>query len=149
ETGNPALAFVREMQAAGHHVAALTALALYKPAAAAMRSMLETALYYTYFRAHPSELATLVRDPRFSVDKTDVIEFHNQHTPEFVTHQQKLGLVARLEQWYGAISAITHGQIPGTWVDHRSLSDVKLIQATLKIVVSRFSEGEEVVHRLF
>src|SRR5262245_26782443 len=59
DRGNPALSFIREMQVSSQYVVVLTALALYKPAASAMRCMLESALYYTYFRCHPSELATL------------------------------------------------------------------------------------------
>src|SRR5260221_11290517 len=59
---NPALCFIRELQVAGHNVAALAALALYKPAAASMRTILEAALYYSYFRTHISELATLAID---------------------------------------------------------------------------------------
>jgi hypothetical protein len=56
DNGNPALCFIREMQVASQNVAVLTALSLYKPAAGSMRAMLETALYYSYFRTHHSEL---------------------------------------------------------------------------------------------
>ncbi len=50
DKGNPALCFVREMQMAGLYVPALLGLALYKPAASSMRTMVEAGLYYTYFR---------------------------------------------------------------------------------------------------
>src|SRR5580698_6400361 len=56
DRGNPALSFVREMQAAGHAVPALAALALYKASASSMRAVLDTALFYTFFRTHPCEL---------------------------------------------------------------------------------------------
>jgi hypothetical protein len=59
---NPALAFIREMQTAGQMIVALMALALYKPAAGSIRSLMETALYYTFFRTHHTELATLFRE---------------------------------------------------------------------------------------
>ena len=62
--GNPALSFVREMQTAAQGAATLIALGLYKASAASMRSMAEAGLYYTYFRTHPAELATLVRDTK-------------------------------------------------------------------------------------
>src|SRR5688572_22701680 len=52
EKKNPALCFVREMQVAGHQVAALIALGLYKSAAGGIRSSVENALYFTYFRLH-------------------------------------------------------------------------------------------------
>lgn len=146
---NPALSFIREMQVSGHYVAALTALSLYKAAAASMRTMLETALYYSYFRTHPSELATLARDSNFFVVKADLLEFHKQHTPDFPALQQKLGLVVKLNAWYGFVSSITHGQIPGEWVEHKSLADMKHNKSALDIVVTTFCEGEELVHRLF
>lgn len=51
---NAAIPFVRELQVQGHYAAALLGLALYKPSAAAMRSLVESALYYTFFRQHPA-----------------------------------------------------------------------------------------------
>lgn len=149
DKGNPALSFVREMQTAGHHAAALLALGLYKPAAAAMRTMVETALYYSYFRSHLTELATLIRDPKFYIEKSDVIEFHKRHSEDFSSLQQKLGCISRLEPWYGNISGIIHGQIPGAWVEAKALSDIKLISSTLAAAVSKFVEGEEIIYRFF
>jgi hypothetical protein len=149
DKGNPALCFVREMQMAGSHVAALVALALYKPAAASMRAMLETGLYYTYFRTHHSELATLVRSPGYFVDKRELIDYHKQHTDRFTELQGALGLVSRLEKWYSNVSAVVHGQIPGTWIEHKALANTAPIDVTEKIVVAEFLEGTEVLHRLF
>lgn len=106
---NPALSFIREMQTAGHHVAALTALALYKPAAASMRTILETALYYTYFRTHISELSTLVRNPRYFVYKSTLIDYHKIHTPNFTNLQNHFALIKSLNEWYN----VKWGQIYG------------------------------------
>lgn len=149
EKGNPALCFVREMQVAGHHVAALLALALYQPAAGAMRTIAETALYYSYFRTHPSELATLARDPDFYLGKTELIDYHKQHTPDFYDLQSKLGLVSGLTKWYSTVSAVVHGQLPGTWITHKSLSEIKFDKPTVGAAVKAFAEGEELVHRFF
>lgn len=149
DQGNPALCFVRDFQIAGHHVAALAALALYRPAAAAMRGILEAALYYTYFRKHLAELATLSRDSEYYVSKTELLEYHTRHTPEFIKLQNLLDLKHRLNRWYSAVSAIIHGQIPGAWVDHRSLAEIGYSEGTLQIVVNTFTECEETVHRLF
>lgn len=149
DKGNPALCFTRELQVAGHHVAALTALALYKPAAGSMRAVLETALYYSYFRTHISELSTLVREPEYFVSKNDLLEFHKTHTPDFKRLQNMLGLVTRLNKWYSSVSAIIHGQIPGKWVEYTEVANIKYTQATLGIVVDTFKECEEIVHRLF
>jgi hypothetical protein len=149
DTGNPALCFTRELQIAGQHVAALTALALYKPAAAAMRTVLETALYYTYFRSHPSELSTLASDPHYYISKGEVLEFHKKHTRDFAELQKMLGLVSRLEEWYSRVSGIVHGQIPGAWVAHTSLSEVTYRKDNVDVVVEAFQECDEIVHRLF
>jgi len=149
DRGNPALAFIREMQAAGHYVAALTALALYKPAAASMRTVFETALYYTYFRSHPSELSTLVRDPKYFLYKSTLIEYHKAHTLDFTELQNRFRLIVTLDEWYNRISAIIHGQLPGGWVEHKSLSEMKHHEGTLSIAVATFRECEEIVHHLF
>ncbi|UKE50524.1 hypothetical protein KCU57_17950 [Xanthomonas translucens] len=83
DKGNPALPFVREMQHGGHNVAKCVALGLYKPAASAMRSMLECALYYTYFRSHPAELRTLIRDEKYYISKKDVLAFYQRHVKDY------------------------------------------------------------------
>jgi len=146
---NPSISFIREMQISSQQVAALTALALYKTAAGAMRSMFENALYYTYFRTHLSELETLVRDPAYFVDKRQLIEYHKTHTVRFTELQSKLGLITRLNTWYSKVSAIVHGQIPGKWTEHKTLSDIKHIEATRALVVEVFREGGDLVHCLF
>ena len=146
---NPALAFIREMQFAGHMVVALTSLALYKPAASSIRTVIETALYYTYFRSHPSELATLLREKTFYLEKKNIIEYHRVHTNNFKPLQEKLGLLARLDKSYGSLSAIVHGQLPGMWSSRTSLGDTAPIEKTMKEVIQRFIDGEEVVHYLF
>jgi hypothetical protein len=149
DSGNPALSFVREMQIAGQHVALLIALSLYKPAAGSIRATVETALYYTYFRTHPAELQTLVRGIGFYIDKRDVLEFHKQHTIDFSDNQQKLGLLTRLEKWYGHVSSLVHGQVPGAWIEHKSVAEIKPIKVTQDLAVQTFVEAVELVHRFF
>jgi hypothetical protein len=149
DQNNPALCFIREMQVAGHQVAALTSLALYKSAAGAMRSMLETALYYSYFRTHPAELTTLARSVSFYLEKQDILDYHKQHSPDFVALQGALGVVSRLQKWYRLVSSIIHGQIPGKWVSHKSISEIKPIKPTQDIVIGTFVEGVDIVHRFF
>lgn len=146
---NPALCFIREMQVAGQYVAVLIALSLYKPAAGSIRSVLETGLYYTYFRNHLVELHTQARGGSYYLEKRELMEFHKIHTPMFVELQQKLGVISRLEKWYGQISALVHGQIPGVWVDHHSVSEIKPIKATQDIAIESFVEGVEILHRMF
>jgi hypothetical protein len=149
DKGNPALSFIRETQVASHHVAALLGLALYKPAAGAMRTAVETALYYSYFRTHPSELTTLARDPNFYVSKNDILDYHKAHTPGFKDLQAQLGVASGLSVWYSKVSNVLHGQVPGTWVTHKSMAEIKFDQRTLHAAVSTFLEGEELIHRFF
>lgn len=149
DCGNPALSFVREMQIAGQYVAVLVALSLYKAAAGSMRSVLETALYYSYFRSHPAELATLARKEGFYLEKNQILDFHKVHTNGFSDLQKKMGLNSRLEVWYSDISAVIHGQIPGTWIDHQSVSQIHPIKTTEDSAIKFFVEGVEIVHRLF
>lgn len=149
EKDNAALCFVRAMQTAGHHVAALTALALYKPAAASIREVVEDALYYSFFRTHSAELATLASEPTYFITKADILDYHKLHTRKFVELQGKFGLVSRLAKWYGEVSAIVHGQLPGKWVEHTALAQIKHSNAILDIVIEKFRQGEELVHHLF
>ncbi len=149
DKGNPSLCFIREMQIAGHYVAALIALALYQSAAGSMRTILESALYYTYFRTHLSELSTLVRDADFFISKEELLDYHKTHTVEFSKLQSKFGLVGNLNKWYSGVSSIIHGQIPGKWVEHTSLSEIECIKSTLDTAVSTFCGGEKLVHQLF
>jgi hypothetical protein len=148
DVGNPALAFVREMQASYYHVTALVALALYKPAAAAIRTMFESVLYYTYFRTHPVELATLVRNSGYYVQKSEIVDYHMQHTPKFNDLQNLTGLVGRITDWYKYVSSIVHGQIPGDWITHTAFAQLKPVRALQEEVVKSFLEGEAIIHDL-
>lgn len=149
DSNNPALSFVRAMQISSHHAVATMGLAIYKATAASIRGVVENALYYTYFRSHPMELASLVRDDNYYVSKNDILAFHKLHTSGFKESQDKMGLVSRVENWYSAISAIVHGQVPGTWVDQKGLADTKANLNTLRLAVKEFCEGERIVHELF
>lgn len=149
DSGNPALCFIREMQVAGQHVAVLVALSLYKPAAGSIRSVLETALYYTYFRTHPAELETLVRGVGYYLEKKEVLEFHKVHSLNYPELQQKLGVISRMEKWYGHVSSLIHGHIPGKWIEHNSVADIKPIKVTQDAAIETFVEGVDIVHRFF
>jgi hypothetical protein len=149
DKGNIALPFIREMQIEGYHMPVLTSLALYKPAAASIRNMFESALYYTYFRSHPVELTTLVRDDKYHIDKSDIMEYHQLHTMNFMQCQECFGLLGRINIWYRGISSIIHGQIPGTWIQYDAIDKIKHNTKTLPHVIEKFTEGEEIIHHLF
>jgi hypothetical protein len=146
---NAAISFIRALQISAHHAVATTALAIYKAAASSIRGIVENALYYTYFRSHPVELASLVRERDYYVSKSDILSYHKIHTPRFRELQDKLGLITRIEEWYSQISAIVHGQVPGIWVEHTSLADTKPSTETLALVIAKLCEAEKIVHDLF
>lgn len=149
DSKNTAITFVRAMQLSSHHAVATMGLAIYKASAASIRGVVENALYYTYFRSHPIELASLVRDSQYYISKGEILTFHKLHTPAFSKSQEKLGLLSRIENWYSTISAIVHGQVPGTWVDQKGIADTATNISTLELAVNEFCEGEKIVHELF
>lgn len=146
---NPAICFIREMQSAGHFTVTASALACYKLAASGMRTILETALYYSYFRSHPSELATLVRDDKWYISKQEILDYHATHGAKFAEHQKKLPLIGELNTWYSKISAIVHGQIPGVWHSQGGISSTKPDDKLLEVVMLEFEQCIRIVDRLF
>jgi hypothetical protein len=149
ESGNLAMPFVREMQTAMFYSIVLMGLAMYKPAAGVMRSMFESALNYTYFRNHPAELATLVRDPAYFVQQSQLLEHHRDHTLDFVTRQHSLGLSAGIKTWYAKVSKLVHSQIPGSWIEHSAMKGIVHVGTVLEEALDTFVEGTELTHKLF
>jgi hypothetical protein len=149
DKGNPALAYVRSIQASAHEVVAACALSLYGAAAASIRNVVEGGLYYTYFRHHLAELTTITRDASYFVSRADVVSFHKVHTVNFKGLQELFGFLSKLEVWYGQISATVHGQLPGVWIAHSGLDEIKPSTKILKLVVGEFCRGEELLHELF
>jgi hypothetical protein len=148
DEGNPALCFVREMQHSIQHSGALIGLCLYKPSAASSRTLVESCIYYTYFRTHPEELATLVLDSKYYIGKAEIIDYHKQHTAEFKAREQTLGLLGRLELWYSRTSAVVHGQIPGTWNTHRELAETSYSKDVQEKALMTLLDGVSIVNDL-
>ncbi|MBI1686960.1 hypothetical protein [Caulobacter hibisci] len=146
DTENPALCFIREMQIAAQQCVALLGLCVYKASASSSRTLLETCLYYSYFRSHPSELATLVRVDKYYISKSDVLDYHKLHTPNFIKLQETFDVIGRLEQWYSRVSAVVHGQIPGVWNAHTSLGGIGFNKEAHNLAISTFLAGEELCH---
>lgn len=149
DQGNPALCFERMVQIESYHASALISLALYKPAAAAMRSMLESALYYIYFRTHPSELATLARDESYFIDKAEILEYIEAHVPAYEKKQACFDLTNKIKTWYKSISGLVHSQKPETWVSYTSLGTVVHQPQYLCEALKSFEDGENLVHQLY
>jgi hypothetical protein len=149
EGKGPAITFIREMQHAAHNVTCAIALGLYKPAAASMRSMVECALYFSYFRAHHQELATLIRVEDYFITKTNIVDYHIQHTPKFQQRQNALSLVRRLNRWYSTTSAIVHGQMPGVWSRVGGIAEFNYNAGFASASVSHFGEAAEIIDSIF
>lgn len=147
EAGNVALPFLRSAQVEMQFVAALLALALYRPAAASMRSLAEGVLYYSYFRSHPLELRSLSAGTGFYIDKNEILEWHRVHTPQFQGRGSALDFTGPFREWYSRVSAVAHGQIPGTWGSQTSLADIKPDSSVLEAAVKEYCTGTMLVHR--
>lgn len=145
---NQANSFLQEMKASLFCVPACTALGLIKPAAASLRTGIESALYYTYFRNHPAELETLHRSDKFYLSKNEILEYHSIHSADFPYRQDALTLLSDLNQWYSYISAIIHGQIPGVWTSH-SLPDIGFESDGSAAVLKQFKAAISIINRLF
>ena len=148
DTDNPALCFVREMQQSIQHSGALIGLCLYKPSAASSRTLVESCVYYTYFRTHHEELATLVVNPKYYVSKNEIIEYHSLHTTSFKSRQVTLNLIARLQGWYSRTSSIVHGQIPGAWNTHADLAQTCYSKEVQDLALSTLLDGVSIVNDL-
>lgn len=148
EPENPAAPFLFEMQRSSHDVAALLAAAFYVPAAAAMRAACETSLYYSYFRTHIAELSTLAVRPEYFISKAEILDFHKEHSPYYRRVGRDFGFPTVLDSWYSRVSAIVHGQLPGTWGQRLALEDTKHELPVLKVALATFTEGVEVIHLL-
>lgn len=148
-TENQAICFVREMQTASHLAVTATALACYKLAASGLRTVVETALYYSYFRTHPTELATLLRDDKWYVSKQEILDYHMTHTAGFGDLQKKLPVGSILNPWYSRMSAIIHGQIPGAWHSQRAISQIAPNTELMSAVASELEQCVSIVDRLF
>lgn len=146
DKGNPALAFIRGLQVCSQHVVACACLGIYRGASASIRGTVENGLYYSFFRDHPVELASLKREGSYYLSRSELIDYHKIHTPGFKDLQNKLGLIGRMDEWYKRISSVIHGQIPGEWVEHTSLQGIKLHRGTLGIVIDEFEQGERILH---
>jgi hypothetical protein len=114
-----------------------------------MRAMFESALYYTYFRSHPLELQTLVRDSSYFVDKKQIFLFHNAHTPSFKIKQEAVGLTSSVDRWYSTVSAVIHGQIPGKWVTSVRIDKISFHPTVFVEASEAFEASCTLIHSLF
>lgn len=145
---NPAVPFLQEMKASAFQVPACLALGLAKPAAGLMRATVESALYYSYFRTHPQELRTLLSKPGFYLTRKKIIDHHLLHTERFGKINESLNLTNKLDKWYGEISALVHGQIPGVWTS-KSLANTAPLLKESDSPIKLFERAGEIIQILF
>lgn len=145
---NPSIPFLQEMKASSFQVPVCLALGLAKPAAGLMRASVESALYYTYFRSHPQELRTLITKSTYYLSRRKIIEYHKIHTHNFGALDPTFNFISKLETWYGEISAIVHGQIPGVWTS-KSLVDTIALKDNVDDPLRMFERAANIIQLLF
>jgi len=146
---SPANPFAFQMLSASQHVIALASLGLYTPAAGSMRGLFESALYFLYFRKHPIELATLIRDPDFYVQKSEILIFFSKHIPEYQAKQQHFGLNSAIANWYKSVSSVVHAQIPGSWGGPKDLHSISQVIDSAKNIAAIHTQAVKIINQLF
>ncbi|MEZ9481916.1 hypothetical protein AB4163_19225 [Vibrio splendidus] len=137
---NQSLPFIREAQVSAQDFFCLVSLGLYKSSASSLRTILESFLYFSYFKDHPIELNSLINVDNYYISKADVLAYHKLHTPNFTKYSRDVGLTSRLEKSYAKISAIVHGQMPGVWHSSASLANKKYEKELVKEAINEFVE---------
>lgn len=110
---NLALPFIREAQVSMQDFCCLISLGLYKSSASSLRTILESFLYFSYYKDHYVELNSLLNG--VFISKSEILEYHQIHTIHFKNKSQHIGLSNNISILYSELSAIIHGQKPGSW----------------------------------
>lgn len=137
---NLALPFIREAQVSAQDFCCLISLGLYKVSASSLRTILESFLYFSYFKDHEVELRTLSLADSYYISKKEIIDYHGVHTLGYKKKSQDLGFTGDLEKFYKKISSIVHGQLPGVWHSSSCLSDKTFDKTLTEEAVSDFVE---------
>ena len=140
--------FIFQLLSSSQHVIALASLGLFTPAAGSLRGMLESALYFVYFRTHPTELNTLFRDKDYYIQKSDILQYLNDHIPDYKIKQAALSLNTELNSWYKEVSSVIHAQIPGNWGGPKDLSSTEFNEIYVKNVTDMHSKAVSLINRL-
>lgn len=143
---NPALPFIREAQVSTQDLCCLISLGIYKCSASSLRTLLESMLYFSYFKDHPVELKSLVTVKPYYLSKKDILDYHLVHTEHFNRKYKAISLNDKLEAVYSEISAIVHGQMPGAWHSSGSLTDKKFNKQLATLVVEQLTKTMQVIN---
>jgi len=121
--GNAALPFIREAQVSSQDFFCLLSLGIYKASASSLRTIIESFLYFSYFKDHLVELRTLSEDSSYYTSKKEILDYHNLHSIGFKDKAHNTGFKKDIEDFYSKISAIVHGQKPGVWHSSSCLTE--------------------------
>jgi len=145
--GNYALSFLKEAHVSMNDYCTSMSVALYKLSAASMRTILESILYYSYFKDHTKEFHTLINDSSYYLSRTEVLEYHYKHTRNFKEGSKELNLIASMDSFYSEVSAIIHGQIPGVWQPNLTLNSRSHCQKTFNCSVKQFKTLVKIINQ--
>lgn len=144
--GNYALSFLKEAYVSINDYSTSMSIALYKLSAASMRTILESILYYSYFKDHPKELHTLINDSSYYLTRSDILEYHYKHTNNFKVGSRELNLISSMDNFYSEVSAIIHGQIPGVWQPNVKLDNRSHCKKTFNASVEHFKSLASIIN---
>tara|TARA_B100000614_G_scaffold246326_1_gene252246 strand:+ start:225 stop:608 length:384 start_codon:yes stop_codon:yes gene_type:complete len=78
------------------------------------------------------------------------LRYHRKHTTHFSESDDALGLTSGLDAWYKQVSAVVHGQVPGTWhPQQRHLSEIDYSEVIAQAAVSCFEVATTLINKLF
>ncbi|SBS63412.1 hypothetical protein [Vibrio atlanticus] len=145
--GNDALPFLREAQVSAQDFACVYSLGLYKNSAASMRTIFESILYFSYFKDHNVELKSVTRS-KFHLSRSKILQYHDDHTPNFASISVKTKLKDFLDNMYSDVSNIVHSSQPGVWHQIATLGEKEYTSSIAKEVISLFNETIRVINLL-
>lgn len=144
--GNKALSFIKEVQVSAQDLCCLVSLGFYKCSASSIRTVLESVLYFSYFKDHPVELESLLTVDGYYVTKEDVIAYNLRHTKRFKLRYERVSLKKDLDKIYSEISAIVHGQIPGKLHSSTCISERKYDYDCSRYITDKFIETTKFIN---
>lgn len=144
---NFALPFLREAQVSAQDFISVYSLSLYKNSASSMRTIFESILYFSYFKDHSVELKSVTRD-KFHLSRSQIINYHIQHTASFGSIYNKINLNEVLDNMYSEVSNIVHSSQPGIWHQRAILGEKAYNSLIAKETVRLFTQTIKVVNLL-
>jgi hypothetical protein len=144
---SPALPFIREAQVSAQDFICVCSLGLYKNSASSIRTIFESTLYFSYFKDHLVELASVTRN-KFHLSRSKIINYHIEHTPNFGNLYSSSNLEQTLDKMYSEVSNIVHSSQPGIWHQSEILGKKEYNKAIAKEAILLFKKTINVINLL-